>query len=296
MRIRSAVKGRLQGLDRRSRELPSGRRDRRCVFDVVSLVDRRNLLTGDIRVFTSGCLPKALREIKTADLHGSDIFGDWKEFMELAKERLAAFKAFDSPTYISCDNVKCGLIDERNKFNVCSACRRQYYYSAECQRTDWGEGKHREECEVISRVFVEEPEDLGKREQAFLRALLHHDYQRKKLGIWSYPCRNTAIAETPFRIARAMASGGRLELHPVRIAQGHAARGRWIPQRSRSSAVGEGLRRIAHGIELGVDIPDVREQVLADMRQLSEETAGIIQIHQRRIPQSSRGISARERH
>ncbi|KAJ7096574.1 hypothetical protein B0H15DRAFT_928650 [Mycena belliarum] len=253
-------------------------------------------------------LPKALWEVHHADLTASGISAEWSAFVKLAQARLSVSKIFDSGNHLSsraCDSTKeCQRWDwnEGNHRGACSALST--------------EGFGKLNSNIISPlahwICVETPLDLSKRELSFLRALLHHEYTANKHTIWlrqiafmnAHP--STVFytlfdytAGPPFageveilpqsdstyppdfeqRAAEARASGGRLELHYMRVAvsAGEKTHGRWIPMRSSSAAVADGLRSIARDVHsLG---PEGRETLLERIRVLEKETSDIISIH-----------------
>ncbi|KAJ6459952.1 hypothetical protein C8R45DRAFT_542490 [Mycena sanguinolenta] len=123
----------------------------------IDMPDFRQVLTRDLPpslVYYSVLkrMAKAFGEIKTADLRGTAISDEWTTFTDLAHARLTVLRFFESDAFVlrsACDNVKCAIIDARQRFGVCSVCRRRYYCSADCQRTDWVEGGHKVACDVL---------------------------------------------------------------------------------------------------------------------------------------------------
>ncbi|KAJ7323327.1 hypothetical protein DFH08DRAFT_817901 [Mycena albidolilacea] len=104
-------------------------------------------------------------------LHNFTLYGPFESFLRLAYERIAFMKTVDSQDTVSrkaCDNMQCGLIDEKSKFKRCSHCKSVYYCSPDCQKIDWTHG-HREACHASQR------DDLGAHNYSFMRALLHRD-------------------------------------------------------------------------------------------------------------------------
>ncbi|KAJ7747854.1 hypothetical protein B0H16DRAFT_1850421 [Mycena metata] len=284
----------------------------------VDIADFRQILARDLppslvyyRVLRR--MVKSLREVKTADLHNSAISDEWTAFLKLARARLAVFKSFQpDKSSRACDNVQCGAIYERNRLSVCSACRRRYYCSEVCQRSDWVAGDHKAACEVLFTDRIEHPEELNRRDLLFLRTLLHHDYRAARHDLWlqqiafmhthpgidfytRFDYSHGAVAvqvlavtssdhprdfERPFLLAQAAASGGCMELHYMFLSAGSTARARWFPLRSSSAAISAGLRVIARSIEPGATIADLHNQLLDDLNKLDEEVGGeVIQIH-----------------
>ncbi|KAJ7655832.1 hypothetical protein DFH06DRAFT_1200993 [Mycena polygramma] len=114
----------------------------------------------------------------TSEFQNSWLYDEWQSFATLARERIAFMKAFDwsknAVAFRACDNMECGLIQERKKFKRCSACEAVYYCSSECRKVDWRHGGHRDACQSI-RAFALKKDGLVPRDRAFLRALLHKD-------------------------------------------------------------------------------------------------------------------------
>ncbi|KAJ6540082.1 hypothetical protein DFH09DRAFT_1090088 [Mycena vulgaris] len=83
-----------------------------------------------------------------------------------------------------CDNMNCGKIDQKDKFNRCAGCNAVYYCSRKCQASDWRNG-HRDICQELASVQYRpfrsivqyNPETLNTRERSFVHAVLHHDYE-----------------------------------------------------------------------------------------------------------------------
>jgi hypothetical protein len=83
----------------------------------IDIADFRQILTRDLppalvyyRVLRR--MGKALRDVGSADLHGTVISDEWSAFVELARARLAVFGHFQSGNYIfsrACDNMRVSL-------------------------------------------------------------------------------------------------------------------------------------------------------------------------------------------
>ena len=72
----------------------------------------------------------------------------------------------------SCDRPgmeKHGDMTRVIKMHKCSGCRHAYYCSKECQRTDWKQGGHKEECLGTQESFAE---DLGPGKRFFIEKLM----------------------------------------------------------------------------------------------------------------------------
>ncbi|KAF8209164.1 hypothetical protein K438DRAFT_1960896 [Mycena galopus ATCC 62051] len=259
-------------------------------------------------------MAKALREVKSVDLHGTAISDEWTAFVQLAEARLAALAFFRSDKYFSeraCDNMKCGIIDDRKRFNACSLCQRRYYCSEDCQRIDWTQGGHKAACKALYIHRIDHPEELSRRDIYFMRALLQHDYRTERPEIslkqivfmHTYPgtdfytrfdysrgavdvkvlpltnADNPRDMEHPFRIAQAAASGGRMELHCMFVSAGSTGRGRWFTMRSSSAALVDRLAVIAQGIDPSTDVAAARDRLLAEVYKMDDKLTELRQIH-----------------
>ncbi|KAK6966575.1 hypothetical protein R3P38DRAFT_3245860 [Favolaschia claudopus] len=113
----------------------------------------------------------------------------WTEFSSLVNERLQVLHTFDSvyTAMRACDNLECSTLDVKKKFRRCSSCQSFYYCSSECQRADWTRGGHRNACCSYGTLLLGERnnDDCSSRQRSFLRALIHHDYQKQRIHIHS---------------------------------------------------------------------------------------------------------------
>ncbi|KAJ7633229.1 hypothetical protein FB45DRAFT_523865 [Roridomyces roridus] len=112
----------------------------------------------------------------------------WTHFAGVAKERLAVLDAFESGETLhmkSCDNISCNKLAAKTDFMRCSACKKSYYCSRDCQATDWNDGGHREACEESTETLLcDERMSSTTREQSFIRMVLHRDYLKAKKQIF----------------------------------------------------------------------------------------------------------------
>ncbi|KAJ6462494.1 hypothetical protein C8R45DRAFT_1080613, partial [Mycena sanguinolenta] len=117
----------------------------------------------------------------------SALYPDWQEFVRISLDRLDIKRKFDSDEHIACkacDNLECGKILKKTEFKRCSGCEYQHYCSRECQIQDWRTG-HRDSCQQARFPFpIEAPAYLTRRDRAFLRFVVAHDYERHKLEIF----------------------------------------------------------------------------------------------------------------
>ncbi|KAJ7663419.1 hypothetical protein DFH06DRAFT_1324878 [Mycena polygramma] len=127
----------------------------------------------------------ANRNVAPADIGSADdfcrrdVFQAWMYFHQLAEVRLKLLSVFDMKNHVShraCDNVECGIILEKSTLLCCSGCRESLYCSKYCQKLDWRSG-HRESCVWHQTSHENFRRDYSSRESAFLRAVIHHDYQ-----------------------------------------------------------------------------------------------------------------------
>ena len=52
----------------------------------------------------------------------------------------------------ACHDGKCGRLLHRSRLKRCSACKKMYYCSAECQLHHWRHGGHKEGCKDIQEM------------------------------------------------------------------------------------------------------------------------------------------------
>ncbi|KAJ7932046.1 hypothetical protein B0H13DRAFT_1857462 [Mycena leptocephala] len=211
---------------------------------------------------------------------------NWIRFVHLVEERtifLGSFSAENRTSSKACDNIECGVIQERTNFRRCSRS---------CQRADWRSG-HRNVCQEsyvgFSVALYSEHSTCtdhwrtlgGHREREFLCALLHDDYLYHRHDIlrrqaefminhpddpfytwFDYTSGQLVVdvvylvgAVGPYRVeddwytvdqlVRATRSNGRVNLHRVFIRDAGALVPMWIPLRSKSGRLYEGLRDLA---------------------------------------------------
>ncbi|KAJ7738317.1 hypothetical protein B0H16DRAFT_1570434 [Mycena metata] len=166
-----------------------------CVFDpLVKGLDHRmpELIKyflgflGTFLVFHSILLQMKTALIDTEQLSGdprfieSALFADWTALVSLAKQRIVVLDEWEAagrPSFRACDNMVCGKIDEKGGVQCCGACLSANYCSTDCQRADWQIG-HREVCGDLRVERSRCLDSVCSRDRAFMRALVHHDYQR----------------------------------------------------------------------------------------------------------------------
>ncbi|KAJ6551791.1 hypothetical protein B0H19DRAFT_1297649 [Mycena capillaripes] len=111
---------------------------------------------------------------------------------------------------IACDNMTCTVMGDEAVFKRC--IWNNHYCSKQCQITDWRTG-HRSVCRVSLTV-------VDRKESAFIRALVHRDYELHKAGT-IYPQQVRFMAQFPdssfFTLFGYTAPSGRvrIEVQPV---------------------------------------------------------------------------------
>ncbi|KAJ7722350.1 hypothetical protein B0H16DRAFT_1896199 [Mycena metata] len=242
--------------------------------------------------------------------HSSSVYADWEDFVILAEERIEFMRDGRSRENISlnaCDNLECGKIQERANFRRCSRCQQVFYCSPDCQKMDWKSGGHRTACLHLRRLRIKNS-DLGARNLKFLRTLMQEESKSltgpgelgdRLLYMRESGCDTICLfdfqegpADSVFcpladireededgdvlwdeHIARADRSGGRMDLHVMRVWDGNRARHLMFPQRSATSAVRDGLARICETITIQSEEDNALEE-------LTEEVKDLIYIHQ----------------
>ncbi|KAJ7167951.1 hypothetical protein C8R46DRAFT_1094572 [Mycena filopes] len=232
-------------------------------------------------------LRKSLAEIEAKPypqkFSRSILFEAWNGLKVLVDRRVKVLDAWEASrrsTFLVCDNLKCGKIDDRHQFKHCSACQSTTYCSRECQRVDWR--KHRSVCAYLRMGHTQFDElALTTRDKLFLRRLIDEDYKRllrpkiaRKIVTFLYQqptapycvhfnyekpgdviievlaaaddltdgLTNQGLAGTCERVGRAR---GRMELHVMRIGLGSWVQEFVFPLRTTGTRLHEGLRRIA---------------------------------------------------
>ncbi|KAK7057879.1 hypothetical protein R3P38DRAFT_3546874 [Favolaschia claudopus] len=210
------------------------------------------------------------------------LFKDWEALVEIAEKRIAvlADQDFEEPRKC-CDNLACNLISSKESFKRCARCKAFYYCSASCQKNDWQAGGHRAACRSYkSMTLNEDRSHLTVRDRDYLRALMHRDYTSNTETIYAdqvklMAAKPTSQALTVFDyslvpmqitvhsatdsplgselmrgseysdlVARAVTSGGTLQLHLVKIFQAMQVR-QWVALlRCADSSLYDGLKSL----------------------------------------------------
>ncbi|KAK7048995.1 MYND-type domain-containing protein [Favolaschia claudopus] len=254
--------------------------------------------------YMSGLLPLSLDEAKTLAndprFRKSPTFAAWQNLLESTKSRMEVVDGWESagkPSFLACHSMTCGKIERKSRFKCCSGCQSANYCSAECQSADWANG-HREICNALCHDRASQPELVNTRDRSFMRALLHHDYQRYLLDvplreirfmrdspgqeyvvIFDYTQAGGRVhvkvdsksayfegagvlgAELRVQLQRFTRSGGRMAMHFMHLVEGMKNKGRLIPLRAARSDLHDGLVEIAKSSPFG---RRTREETLHD--------------------------------
>ncbi|KAJ6507433.1 hypothetical protein C8R47DRAFT_1315648 [Mycena vitilis] len=221
----------------------------------------------------------------------------WQDFLDLARERVAILKsmeASDLARTTACDNLECRSIDARPNFERCSGCKSTYYCSKQCQISDWRHGGHRRICAPGLLLPLTEYQDLTQRDRAFIRTIVHHDYEALKADIvhaqvlfmnqfpregfmtmfdytWGRPSiKVLSVVNSPeskhFKaqlgaewvtaVSRALRSEGRMELHLVQVVVSADPKFWLIPLRTNTPSLRTGIKQLANSLPPGIGDPD----------------------------------------
>ncbi|KAJ6523906.1 hypothetical protein DFH09DRAFT_1286525 [Mycena vulgaris] len=224
----------------------------------------------------------------------SDVYREWCDFLDLAKDRLYLMEQYDSESRDSrdsCYNIDCGAIKQRSDFFRCVACQDAIYCSVDCQTHDWREGRHRDLCTVLKLCPLRP--HLSHRDKSFLRALVHDGYVRYRKDIFleqavamgRHPtCGSSATFDychennpgplyvtatgiepnphTPsFFRPVTRPSRAAMEVHIVRVAIGKVIATAMLPMRICNPGVREELRRISREIPTWTEAKQVEEML-----------------------------------
>ncbi|KAF9042001.1 hypothetical protein BDZ89DRAFT_1090120 [Hymenopellis radicata] len=102
----------------------------------------------------------------------------WSKFLVLAVERrmVALHATAVKGKFMTCDNVKCQKIDEKNNFQKCAGCQTTLYCSKACQTLAWKEGGHKSMCKMKQQERREgKLQSITKSDSAFFHDLATRD-------------------------------------------------------------------------------------------------------------------------
>ncbi|KAJ7637274.1 hypothetical protein DFH06DRAFT_1219298 [Mycena polygramma] len=188
----------------------------------------------------------------------------------------------------ACDTIECGALKPKSDFQRCAGCSTMVYCSEHCQLRDW-RGGHRHSCPLILELRRSEPTNVAAKDKSFLRTLIHADYLRLKekiiasgvqimrknphntsvFTVFDYssthiPCEisigpvNRLGGEWADYVSRAAKSGGRMQLHIMRVRDGRFQRQWLFPLRSASPEIFEGMRLISGNSRMTKEVEDRR--------------------------------------
>ncbi|KAK7000418.1 MYND-type domain-containing protein [Favolaschia claudopus] len=306
-----------------------------------------SLVSRAVIVATSKGLDESKTFANDPRFRKSPTFAAWQNLLESTKSRMKVVDGWESagqPSFLVCDNMPCGKIERKSRFKRCSGCQSANYCSAECQSADWANG-HREICDALCHdrasklsfislfkflfvlksrsshnlgiyLYIGQPEIVNSRDRSFMRALLHHDYQRYLLDvslreirfmrdspgqeyvvIFDYTQAGGRVdvkvdsksayfegagvlgAGLRVQLQRLTRSGGRMAIHFMHLVEGMKSKGRLIPLRAARSDFHDGLVEIAKSSPFG---RRTREETLHDehrVKALIRKTSQLPVIH-----------------
>ncbi|KAK7014367.1 MYND-type domain-containing protein [Favolaschia claudopus] len=258
-------------------------------------VEARQLVTELLPAYTvhHSVLVELQQQMAKGDVLQShlDLYDDWVAFQALARNRIAFMNEIAQQTVSLkvCCNPECAVILDKYKFKRCSRCKRAYYCSVACHKTDWTIFDHRSICRLnlLSdiRAFPNTTfrfdrvehllgnQDISKQDLSFMRKLLHRDstlhadddtspfvtvfdYRTGYLTIWLSDVHTMREEDDQNQVnwdeyvSRATHSAGRMDLHLILI---------------QPCAPGEGTRRIM--FPQWSDAPGFHHNLLLVMRE-----------------------------
>ncbi|KAJ6502422.1 hypothetical protein C8R45DRAFT_976599 [Mycena sanguinolenta] len=185
--------------------------------------------------------------------HGFPVSDKWESLWSVLQPRCDFMEEYlkreKTAILVPCSSMACGVIAHKTAFKRCSVCKSCKYCSKACQTHDWQHGGHRQLC----GWNCGEPDKVTRRNRSFMLALLHRDYLRMKRSIltdeleflrlnpgmpfyvqFDYCTPYSAVeisveAVSSFALddeiwrdqnTRVKESGGRLEMHVMRVADG----------------------------------------------------------------------------
>ncbi|KAF7378236.1 MYND-type domain-containing protein [Mycena sanguinolenta] len=179
----------------------------------------------------------------------------WESFVKLVDYRLSILDQYTSGALAvprACDDLECGKICSKQELKRCSGCLTGYYCSPICQGNDWQRGGHRQTCDDLSLRRIKYSH-IPSGDRSFLRTLVYHEYttrreeiaEKQLLFIRQHPgevpytmfaylrstCEITIgslgnASDFEFEADRTWRSGGRIQLHLVKILEGTVGQSR----------------------------------------------------------------------
>ncbi|KAJ7720270.1 hypothetical protein B0H16DRAFT_1738939 [Mycena metata] len=169
----------------------------------------------------------------------------FKVWVEFSVEKLRVWERGRSERLLGCEALTCGAVRGKTGVKRCKGCERACYCSQRCQRQDWAE--HKELCSMWgAQREVREQLGISRRDRLFLEFLVHGEWLKNEAGLKVEMAARGIVAETPVVIGydltretqgvdvrvgwdaggqatlaahaqRAVRSGGRMQVHVVRV-------------------------------------------------------------------------------
>ncbi|KAF7312855.1 MYND-type domain-containing protein [Mycena kentingensis (nom. inval.)] len=184
----------------------------------------------------------------------SEVRKELQAIADVVEEFLAIRKAEEEVenTLYPCSNPRCNVIRDKSAFQMCSGCSSMRYCSRACQRTDWNEGQHRQTCELYSAQRLRIRKIFSAADIRFIESIVYRMVKADRAQLlhaaadvaqsdWRLLAVSTVDLDTAHReivaypeesmrehvgqrdalwddkVARAMRSGGRMELFVAKV-------------------------------------------------------------------------------
>ncbi|KAJ7626203.1 hypothetical protein FB45DRAFT_923172 [Roridomyces roridus] len=179
-------------------------------------------------------------------------WSDMKAIFELRAATITLWETEGRPSPLSCYNLECAKVLNRDKFRRCSACQTAAYCSQACQRVDWTDG-HREDCRLHQEAPRAFPRaGLCHRDKLFIRMIVHMDYRRLRVLVTMEMVRFMAEnPDTPLVVNFDYTRGTPdISVFPISTSNGSEILSPYLRRLARA-----GGRLVAHTIRFGCGIP-----------------------------------------
>ncbi|KAJ7098204.1 hypothetical protein C8R43DRAFT_1244377 [Mycena crocata] len=252
----------------------------------------------------------------SSHLINSPFWHAWKQFADLARERLQVATEFDNtPSVIRfCDNLVCNVWADKQDTKRCAGCESRYYCSIPCQKADWKHGtSHKRFCKHLKPKGAP---GLPTRDKSFLRHLVHANYMHNKLLILRMQMKHMLAMgstsgyftdfdyrHTPVRVSvhdteelidasrrecktsatemveRMRCSGGRFHIHRVTVPDGGEDRYWTFGLRTTSTEMYEGLQELVEMCGEGGMGEDIYVPMLEVLISADKADGKLVELH-----------------